>query len=111
MEKFIIIVISAVAAITMILLFYNSGNASKAAKELYNQYYESKRNEVLTAMLDNRAAFLRAELESKRDQLLFQNKKMIFTIVRIVELHLIQINVNIVEQNINWRLSKWKKVV
>lgn len=75
MEKFIIIVISAVAAITMILLFYNSGNASKAAKELYNQYYESKRNEVLIAMLDNRAAFLRAELESKRDQLLFQNKK------------------------------------
>lgn len=75
MEKFIIIVISAVAAITMILLFYNSGNASKAAKELYNQYYESKRNEVLTAMLDNRAALLRAELESKRDQLLFQNKK------------------------------------
>lgn len=75
MEKFIIIVISAVAAITMILLFYNSGNASKAAEELYNQYYESKRNEVLIAMLDNRAALLRAELESKRDQLLFQNKK------------------------------------
>lgn len=76
MEKFIIIIISAVAAITMILLFYNSGNASKAAKELfYNQYYESKRNEVLTAMLDNRAALLRAELESKRNQLLFQNEK------------------------------------